>query len=83
MHSATEYDPAGKGVKMRTKESDAVGQAGVGSLLWPVCVILALFVGYFVGVNQGGEQASASPLWGGGWEVPDAIFVRSASNGIQ
>ena len=57
MRSSADYDPSGKGIKMR-KESDAVSQAGIGALIWPICVILALFVGYFIGVNQGGEQAS-------------------------
>lgn len=63
MKNSDDYDPSGKGVKVRTKESDAVGAAGVGALLWPICVVLALLVGYFIGVGQGGEQASEwSPL---------------------
>jgi hypothetical protein len=54
MKTSDDYDPSGKGVKVRTKESDAVG---------PICVVLALLVGYFIGVGQGGEQASEwSPL---------------------
>ena len=61
MKNNADYDPAGKGVKMRNRESDAIGQAGIGALMWPLAVILALFVGYFIGVNQGGEQASESP----------------------
>ena len=70
MRSSTDYDPSGKGIKMRTsKESDAVSQAGVSALIWPICVILALFVGYFIGVNQGGEQASE---WSGPNPTPPA-----------
>ena len=71
MRTNADHDPSGKGVKVRNKESDAIGQAGIGALIWPLAVILALFVGYFIGVNQGGEQASectaARDREEGGW----------------
>ena len=54
-------DPSGKGVKMRR---EAAPEMTPGTFLWPLALVLALVVGYFIGASTtSGEAASESSQW--------------------
>lgn len=49
-----------------------VVSGAVGAVLWPICVLMALIVGYYVGVNHGENSIAYAPEEGGNLP-PEAI----------